>query len=279
MSDRSSIDGGPVTGRAGTQRLPGAGAAPITRALRALPAVPNERTRRARRIKIAFVTARILVDGGLLVAAFIVAYWLRYGLALGRDIVAPESFQPLSAFSIYVAAYAAITLALFQARGLYRLPRAATWLEHMRVIFGASLVGVSALTLGALLFNPVLPSRLAFIYLWVCTVALFGAERFAYRRMRMWLWRRGINVTRTLVVGAGIAGQRIMKDIIERPELGYKLSGYASDNGDGPDSPGWSVPIRSRNGGLRRLQSHQSLSLTRGLSRAYRMSAVRLETM
>src|SRR5439155_22127232 len=57
------------------------------------------------------------------------------------------------------------------------------------------------------------------------------------------------------VVGAGIAGQRLMKDIVERPELGYKLSGYASDNGDGPDSPGWSGPIRSRNGGLRRLGS------------------------
>src|SRR5205085_80717 len=66
---------------------------------------------------------------------------------------------------------------------------------------------------------------------------------------------RGSNIRRTLVGSAGIAGQRIMKDIVERPELGYKLSGYASDNGDGPDSPGWSVPIRSRNGGLQRLGS------------------------
>jgi exopolysaccharide biosynthesis polyprenyl glycosylphosphotransferase len=243
------MDGAPVTGRSGSRT------APTTRALRALPAAPTERTRRARRLKIGLVSAIMLIDGGLLVVAFVLAYWLRYGLVLGRDIVAPESFLPLSAFYIYFAAYAAMTLAFFQARGLYRLPRAATWLDHMRQIAAASLVGVSALTLGALFFNPVLPSRLAFIYLWGCTVALFGVERFAYRTLRMWLWRRGINVRHTLVVGAGIAGQRIMKDIVERPELGYKLSGYASDAGDGPGSPGWSVPIRSRNGGLHRLGS------------------------
>jgi len=31
----------------------------------------------------------MLVDGGLLIMAFVLAYWLRYGLILGRDIVAP----------------------------------------------------------------------------------------------------------------------------------------------------------------------------------------------
>ena len=54
----------------------------------------------------------------------------------------------------------------------------------------------------------------------------------------MWLWRRGINIRRALVVGAGVAGQRIMKDIVERPELGYKLSGYVSDEDD-PAEKDW----------------------------------------
>jgi len=76
----------------------------------------------ARRVKIAMVTARMIADGMLLLAAFVAAYWLRYGLVLGRDIVAPESFQPLQAFYGYMAAYTALTLAFFQARGLYRLP-------------------------------------------------------------------------------------------------------------------------------------------------------------
>ena len=126
-------------------------------------------------------------------------------------------------------AFVGITLLTFQARGLYALPRGASWLDHMRLITIGSVIGVAVLTLGALLLNPVLPSRMLFIFLGACTLVVFILERMAYRALRMWLWQRGINIRRTVVVGAGLAGQRIMKDIVERPELGYQLAGYVSD--------------------------------------------------
>ncbi len=229
------------------------GSLSATRALMSLPDAYEQHVRRARRLRFILFAGRTLADSGLLMAAFIIAYWLRYGLELGRDVVAPESFKPLSTFFPYLIAYTAITLISFQARGLYSVPRAATWLDHMRLVTSGSLIGVSALTLGALLLNPVLPSRLVFVFLWVCTVVIFGIERFGYRRLRMWFWRRGINIRRALVVGSGVAGQRIMKDIVERPDLGYKLAGYVADSTDGPGSSAWSVPIRSKNGGLHRL--------------------------
>ena len=65
----------------------------------------------------------------------------------------------------------------------------------------------------------------------------------------------GINIRKAIVVGSSVAGQRIMKDIMERPDLGYKLAGYVSDSADGPGSAIWTVPIRVRNGGLHRLGS------------------------
>ncbi len=211
----------------------------------------DERASRARRVRYALITARVCADGALLVAAFIIAYWLRYGLELGND-VAPESFRPLSSFSIYILSFVAITLLTFQMRGLYALPRGASWLDHLRIITSGSIIGVSALTLGALLFNPVLPSRMLFIFLGISALALFALERAGYRSFRMWLWRHGINVRRTIVVGAGAAGQRIMKDIVERPELGYKLSGYVADQTDAPARE-WRIPIRPRNGELKKL--------------------------
>lgn len=209
---------------------------------------PDVRGHRTRRLKLALMSARAIVDGVLLVLAFAAAYWLRYGLELGRDVISPESVLALSAFYPYMGAYVAITLVVFQMRGLYRLPRGASWFDHFRIATSASLVGVAALTLGALLLNPVLPSRLVFIYLWGCTLVIFGLERFLSRWLRMQLWRRGINIRHALVVGAGVAGQRIMKDIVERPELGYKLSGYVADSGDTPSSPGWRIPVRGRDG-------------------------------
>ena len=158
-----------------------------------LVSIGEERMRKARISRYALITLRVLADGILLGAAFVLAYWLRYGLELGSD-VAPESYRPLSAFSWYIVAFVAVTLLTLQMRGLYALPRGATWLDHMRLITIGSVIGVSALTLGALLVNPVLPSRMLFIYLGVCSLVVFGIERTAYRSLRMWLWRRGINI-------------------------------------------------------------------------------------
>ncbi|HEX6607799.1 MAG TPA: sugar transferase, partial [Chloroflexia bacterium] len=47
------------------------------------------------------------------------------------------------------------------------------------------------------------------------------------------------NIRRVLVVGASYAGQRIMKDLMERPDLGYALSGYVEDDTD----EAWTVPM------------------------------------
>ncbi|MEO5953215.1 MAG: hypothetical protein ABIQ44_12185, partial [Chloroflexia bacterium] len=212
----------------------------------------DDRVNKARRLRYGLIAARMLADGLLLAVAFVVAYWLRYGLQLGSD-VAPESFRPLSAFNLFIVAFMAITLVTFQMRGLYALPRGASWLDHMRIITSGSIIGVAALTLGVLFFgNPVLPSRMLFVFLVFCSLAIFAVERTGYRSLRMWLWRRGINIRRALVVGAGAAGQRIMKDIVERPELGYKLAGFVAEQSDAPTRD-WRIPIKPRNGELQKL--------------------------
>ncbi|HYP21542.1 MAG TPA: sugar transferase, partial [Chloroflexia bacterium] len=48
----------------------------------------------------------------------------------------------------------------------------------------------------------------------------------------------------------GLAGQRIMKDIVERTDLGYKLTGYVSDVKESPGGQNWRVPLRVRNGSM-----------------------------
>ncbi len=205
------------------------------------------RSKHARRQRLLLIALRTAADGALLGLAFALAYWLRYSLELGRDVVEAASYRSLQSFYPYIAGFVAIGLLAFQMRGLYALPRGASWFNHMRIIGGASLIAVAALTLGALLFNPVLPSRGVFVFLWVCVLAIFGVERFLYRSLRVMLWRRGINIRRAVVVGTSMAGQRIMKDVLERAELGYSLAGYISDAQDSPGSPNWQVPLRAHN--------------------------------
>jgi exopolysaccharide biosynthesis polyprenyl glycosylphosphotransferase len=211
-------------------------------------------------LRLVLVAGRMAADGILLVLAFALAYWLRYGFQPVYGLSAAEPAPQLAAFYPYAMAYTLGTLFFLRMRGLYALPRGASWLDQMMVIAGSSFIGVSGLTLGALLFSPVLPGRLVFIYVWLCTLLVFGAERLLYRRVRIWLWHRGINVRYALVIGAGTAGQRIMKELVERTTLGYRLVGYIADAADTPWSPNWRVPISRRKlGGVRRLGSLQDV--------------------
>ncbi len=218
-------------------------------------AAAGQSAERARRLRMALLAARILGDVMLLVIASLAAYWLRFELELGGSTGTAASNLTLPAFGLYyLLTYVATTILWFQTRGLYALPRGASWLAHMRVISGAALTSMSLLVLGTLLFSATLPSRLLLLFLWLCTIAIFAIERFLYRELRVKIWQRGINIRRVLVVGAGMAGQRIMKDIVERTSLGYELIGYVADSDHEHGTFNWKVPINSRLGGrLRRL--------------------------
>lgn len=218
-------------------------------------AVPGESAERARRLRVALLAARVLGDGMLLVIASLTAYWLRFEVELGGSTGTAASNLPLQVFILYyLLTYVATSMLWFQMRGLYALPRGASWLAHMRVISSAALTSMSLLVLGTLLFNATLPSRLLLLFLWLSTIAIFATERLLYRELRVKIWQRGINIRRVLVVGAGIAGQRIMKDIVERTSLGYELIGYVADSDHEHGTLNWKVPINSRLGcRLRRL--------------------------
>jgi exopolysaccharide biosynthesis polyprenyl glycosylphosphotransferase len=84
------------------------------------------------------------------------------------------------------------------------------------------------------------PSRLFFVYLWLAIIVVFGAQRYVVKRVRQALWARGINEHRVAVVGATTAGQRVMRHILDRPDLGYRLIGYVDDR---MNERRWEVPF------------------------------------
>lgn len=185
------------------------------------------------------VAVRMAIDGGLIYLAFVLAYTVRYQLRL-VPLVSQESDQPLAAFWGIQIGLGVTTLLVFHIKGLYAQPRGASWLDQMIKIAGGVLTSVAVLIMGSLLTSPVLNSRLIFALFYAAALLIFGLERFTVKRLRMLLWRRGINIRRVLVVGANYAGQRIMKDLMERPDLGYTLAGYVEEEAD--DGP-WAVPM------------------------------------
>jgi exopolysaccharide biosynthesis polyprenyl glycosylphosphotransferase len=192
-----------------------------------------------RAVRWPLVLSRMLIDATLVNIAFALAFHARYNLHLFRG-VQPESDLPLSAFLLAQVGLTIVTLSVFYFKGLYAQPRGASWIDQMSKIAGGGLTSVAVIVLASLLVSPVLASRLVYLFFYAALLMVFGVERYAIRRVRMMLWQRGINIRRVLVVGASYAGQRIMKDLMERPDLGYTLAGYVEDEtADGE----WTVPM------------------------------------
>ena len=235
----------PATGKPAMARLSAYGvpSATVNNSLLSQSAVVPAKpwpTAARRSLRWPFVLARIGIDALLINVAFILAYLARYEWEILRDVVAPDSYRPWAAFWPLEAALTVITLGAFWARGVYSQPRGARWLDQMSKVLGGSLVSISILVLGLLLFTPVLPSRLLFPFTLVALIAIFGIERFAIKRVRLMLWKQGINVRRMLVVGTTHAGQRIMKEVLDQPGFGYSLVGYVED---AEELKPWTVPI------------------------------------
>ncbi len=190
------------------------------------------------------LVARFAIDLVLISLTFITAYFIRYALQLGAE-VSEENQVPLSAYTWSLVGFVLIFFVVLQFKGFYRLSRTSTLIDEIGLI--ASAAAYSVLTMLALVFvfRPLSVSRLMYLYLFPISIVLLGTKRWAVRRIRRSLLKRGIGVRNVLVVGATDPATRIMQAIVETPSLGLCLSGYVDDEIRFSE---WTLPLRYRNG-------------------------------
>ncbi|MBI3733362.1 MAG: sugar transferase [Chloroflexi bacterium] len=80
------------------------------------------------------------------------------------------------------------------------------------------------------LYRPFFYSRLMFAFAGVFIVIVLALFRLLIGLALGRLRRRGIGVDRLLIVGAGEWGQALMRTIVARPELGYRVIGFLDDD-------------------------------------------------
>jgi exopolysaccharide biosynthesis polyprenyl glycosylphosphotransferase len=159
--------------------------------------------------------------------SFAIAYWLRYRLQVGGDIL-PGSSQPFSFFVSKTLILVLVAITIFRLRGLYHLPRWTSFLDETSVILSGATTAMAVVILFSFL-QRFYPSRLIFIYAWLIMIGMLLLKRLATRTARGMLWARGIGVDRVLVIGAGPAGRRYMEHILNNPQVGYRLVGFIDD--------------------------------------------------
>lgn len=169
-----------------------------------------------------------VADVALIGAGFFVAWWARYVLELGAEVAA-ANYLPWSAYLSIQLILTAVLLAIFKIQGLYSRRARQNWADELGIIVWGTLVGIAVLIVGVFYFRPFSYSRLIFVYAWLIIVVLLATSRVVERAIRSYRRRKGIGLTRILVVGAGSVGRTIVQNVVAQPELGYHVVGLVDD--------------------------------------------------
>ncbi len=172
-----------------------------------------------------------VLDLVLTFVAFALAYIARYELTIFRPVLDPSTaaFTP---YLPYAAVYAAMLYLIYQGNGLYRVVRGRSWMEEVYIIVNGVTSATVILLAMFFVFQPLVTSRLMLVYVAAITIVLLATLRMIYRMILAHLRSKGIGVQRVLIVGVGETGQAVLRVMMARKDLGYRVVGYVDDNPD-----------------------------------------------
>ena len=180
----------------------------------------------------------IIVDALLLYAAFSVAYYLRYKLLLGSELIGylrsnfvggneKDHFTPIS--NLLQIGIIVGGLLILIMRGMYSIRLSGNVLLQMRQIVTSLTLGLSLLIAYFFVFPSASSSRLLVPFVWLCAIVTLCLGRVVLSLLMGLLHRLGLGETRLLIVGSGRLGKMIMQHIAASPNLGYSIVGFLHD--------------------------------------------------
>lgn len=173
-------------------------------------------------------------------AAFFLAYYLRFYTNLIPVKYGIPAFQQyLNVVPLLIGIWPVI----FYFHGLYQIRRARSYIDEFFSVTAS--VGIAvAIAWGVLLYYRVYhqrgiaaedayePARVLFLYFMILDIVGILLTRAGIRRVLEGLRKRGYNIKKVLIVGAGSLGETVANKIREHEELGYDVIGFLDDDPD-----------------------------------------------
>ncbi|HVR28464.1 MAG TPA: sugar transferase [Thermoanaerobaculia bacterium] len=184
------------------------------------------------------LTSDVLAIG----AAFFVAWWLRFETDLLLPLVGAK---PVPHFEYYLRLLPFLAVAfpaVFYFRGLYEPRRGRSRVEEALSILLAAVIASLLVTGLSSLYRPPEPldPNLDFTYsrgflgAFALSSYLFVATgRLLIRETMRAMRRRGHNLSRILIIGAGRVGREVTQKILDHRELGFEVVGFLDDKKPG----------------------------------------------
>lgn len=183
--------------------------------------------------------ALVMIDLVIATAAFPLAFYWREGLpvlASGGSGAFNWSarFAPYGALLLFVVL---IRLVLMRYYDLYRLRGEFSFVDDGIRVFKATAIGSLLIVAAAFLYRGGFHyrafsyARSVFVLDFLLAFAGFGLVRLFLRTAQTFFRQRGINLIPTLVVGRGPEAAFCIKEMRERPSLGYRVIGVVESSG------------------------------------------------
>ena len=170
----------------------------------------------------------ILVVNDFMIAlmAGVTAYYVRFY----SGWIPVYSAQPLEEpYLIALALAAPLTILFFSIFGVYEPRRTASIFADIGPILLSSIATVVVLSAFTFFYRKFSFSRLTFMLFGTFLFLFSGSERIFLRWLIKYFRKRGFNIRKLLVVGAGDLGLRVVKTVQNNPSYGYEIVGLLDD--------------------------------------------------
>src|SRR5215217_5725230 len=170
----------------------------------------------------------VIADALIAAVAFMLAFYVREAVSVFEGSRWSARFAPYAALLVFVVG---IRLLTFRYCNLYRVRGEFSFVDDSIRIFKATAIGSLLIIAAAFLYRGGFQFR-AFSYARGVFVADFffvlvgaGVLRFVMRSAQTFVRSRQINLIPTLVVGRGPEASLFIREMRERPSLGYRVIG------------------------------------------------------
>lgn len=177
-----------------------------------------------------FVVSDLLVTYG----SFLLAYYLRFHVASVSNFFQIQHIPPLTDIFkwSYMITLGLIWVIVFRFNGLYKTKRGHSLLDEFFSIL-SSIILSTIILLGVNFFyrKPAYDiSRSLIVIFFFLDILSVSMIRFNLRASLRYLRRRGFNLKRVFIAGAGDLGITFIKTLARHPDLGFKVVGFFDDD-------------------------------------------------
>lgn len=168
----------------------------------------------------------ILILGDLLLTAFAfyLAYWLRFEAGLLR-----AARVDLTQYLLVLSCVLPLWPGLFSFFRLYVSRRHQSVFADFFPLLSSIATGVLFICAFSFFYREISYSRLTFLLFGALNFALLFIERVMLRLILQTARKRGYNLRRVLIVGAGDLGRRVAQRMLDHPEMGLRVLGFLDD--------------------------------------------------